>query len=95
MHQSVVFFVTNMKAVQINTHSETLANPPVPVGESIIYRNSSRVWRVGIDADTQGAVTSLGSIMESDAVSASGKWGCLLRIYTEVTTPTPSAGMGF
>jgi hypothetical protein len=83
-----------VKVMQINTHWETLANPPVPVGESIIYPNSSRVWRVWIDADTQGAVTSLGIIMESDAVSANGKWGCLLRIHTEVTTLTPSAGMG-
>ena len=33
------------------------------------------MWRVWIDADTQGAVTSLRSIMESDAVSANGKWG--------------------
>jgi len=64
-----------MNSMQINTHSETLAKPPVPVGESIIYRNSSRVLRVWIDADTQGAVTSLGSIMESDSVSANGKWG--------------------
>ena len=82
----LVFISTNMKTMRINTHSETLANPPVPVGESIIYLNSSRVCRVWIDADTQGAVTSLGSIIESDAVSASGKWGCLLRIHTEVTT---------
>jgi hypothetical protein len=33
----LVFFSRNMNAMQINTHSETLANPPVPVGESIIY----------------------------------------------------------
>jgi hypothetical protein len=63
-----------MKAMHIDSHSETLANPPVPVGESIIYRNSSRVWRVWVDADTKGAVTSLGSIMEFYAVSAVGKW---------------------